>query len=59
MKRVKSLEDYGLLSKGVIQTTENNKKQKRVDLTGMLLGTLVARLLRNMLASKEEIRTGN
>lgn len=59
MKRVKSLEDYGLLSKGVIQTIENNKKQKRVDLTGMLLGTLVARLLRNMLTGKEEIRAGN
>ena len=31
MKIVKSLEDYDLLTKGVTQTTENNKEHKEVD----------------------------
>ena len=59
MKVVKSLKDLSLLIKGVNQTTGNETKEQRGGFLGMLLGTLVARLLGNMLADKGVIRADN
>ena len=52
MKIVKSLEDSGLLIKGVTQTIEGETKEKKGGFLGMLLGTLGTSLLRNMVAGK-------
>ena len=52
MKLVKSLEDSGLLLKGVSETVQNEIKQKKGGFRSMLLGTLGASLLGNMLAGK-------
>ena len=53
MKIVQALEDSNILLKGVTKTIKiATKKQKGVFL-GMLLGTLVASLLGNMLTGKE------
>ena len=45
MKIVKSLEDSGLLIKGVSETFQNEAKEQKVGFLGMLLGTLVASFL--------------
>ena len=39
MKMVKSIEDSGLLFKGVSETTQNVKKKKKGQFLSMLLGT--------------------
>ena len=58
LKIVKSLENSGILLKGVSETIKYEaKEQKRVFLS-MLLGTLAASLLRNMLPGKGFIRAG-
>ena len=57
MKIVKSLEDSGLLLKGVNETIQNEVKEQKGGFLCMLLGTLGASLLGNMLASKRFIRT--
>ena len=44
IKIFKSLEDSGLLLKGVSETIQNGAKEKRRGFLGMLLGTLVASL---------------
>ena len=49
---VKSLEDSGLLLKGVSETTQNETKEQRGGFISMLLGTLGASLLGNILADK-------
>ena len=49
---VKSLENYGLLLKGVSETTQNEAKEQRGGFISMLLGTLGASLLGNILADK-------
>ena len=54
-KIVKSLEDFGLLLKGVSETIENKTKEQKGGFLGMLLGTLGANLLRSMLAGKGAI----
>ena len=59
MKIVKSPKDFSLSIKGVIQTIENDRKKQRGRLLGMLLGTLGAGLLEDILAGKEVIRPGN
>ena len=52
IKIVKSLEDSGLSLKGVTETIQNeSKEQKRVFLS-MLIGTIGASLLGNILAAK-------
>ena len=56
MKIVKSLEDSGFLIKGVAQTIENQTKKQKGGFFGILLCTLGASLLGNMLASKGVIR---
>ena len=52
MKIVKSHEEPDLLIKVVTKATENETKKQRGGFLGILLGTLGASLLRNMLASK-------
>ena len=58
MKIVKSLEDSGLLLKGVSKTIQNEAKEQKGGFLGMLLGTLGASLLGNMLADKGINRAG-
>ena len=55
MKIVKSLEYSGILIKGVTRTIQNETKEQG----GVLLGTLGANLLRNMLPGKSVIRSGD
>ena len=52
IKIVKSLEDSGLLLKGVTETVQNEVKEQKGGFLSMLLGTLGASLLGNMLAGK-------
>ena len=52
---VNSLEDSGLLLKGVSETIQNEAKEQKGGFLSMLLGTLGASLLGNILASKEAI----
>ena len=58
MKIVKSLEDPGLLLKGVSETVQNEVKEQKGGFLSMLLGTLGASLLGNMLAGKAINRAG-
>ena len=52
MKIVKSLEDSGLLLNGVSETIQNETKEQKGGFLSILLGTLGASLLGNMLAGK-------
>ena len=45
----------GLLIKGISETITNEEKEKKCEFLGRLLGTLGARLLKNMLAGKTKI----
>ena len=58
MKRVKSLDEFGLFIKGVSELIENEAKEQKGGFLSMLLGTLGANLLGNMLAGKGVIRAG-
>ena len=49
---VKSLEDSGLLLKGVSETIQNEAKEQKGGFLSMLLGTLGASLLGNILVGK-------
>ena len=53
IKIVKSLEDFGLLLKGVIETVQNKVKEQKGGFLSMLLGTLGASILRNILQDVE------
>lgn len=53
MKIVKFPEDTVLLMKGVAETIENETKEQSGGFLDMLLGTLGASLLRNMLAGTQ------
>ena len=59
MKIVKPLEDSSLLMKDINQTIEIKTKEQRDRYFGMLLGTLDASLLENMLAGESLIITGD
>ena len=52
IKIVKSLEDYGLLLKGVTETVQNEVKEQKGGFLSMLLGTLDASLLGNLLTGR-------
>ena len=52
MKIVKSLEASGLLIKGVSETIKNEAKEQKRGFIGMLLETLGASLLGNLLTEK-------
>ena len=58
IKIVKSLEDSGLLVKGVSETVQNEAKEQKGQSLRMLLGTLSASILGNMLAGKGINRAG-
>ena len=49
IKIIKSLEDSGLLIKGVTETVQNEVKEQKGGFLSMLLGTLGASLLGNLL----------
>ena len=52
MKIVKSLENSGILLKGVSETVQNEVKEQKGWFLSMLLGTLGARLLGNIVAGR-------
>ena len=56
LKIVISLEDSGLLIKGVIETVQNEVKEQKGRFLSMLLGTLSAKLLGNLLTGKGKYR---
>ena len=58
MKIVQALEDSNILLKGVTKTIKNETKGQKGGFFGMLLGTLGASLLGNMLAVKRVVREG-
>ena len=58
MKIVKSLEESGLLKKGVSVLIKNEAKEQKGGFLGMLLGTLGASLLGNLLTGKGTVRAG-
>ena len=57
-KIIKSLEGSGLLLKGVTKTVQNEVKEQKGGFLGMLLGTLGASLLGNLLTGKGIYRAG-
>ena len=57
MKIIKSLEEPGLLIKCVSETIKNYVKEQKGRFLGMLLGTLGASLLKNLLTGKGAITT--
>ena len=58
LRLVKSLEDFDLLFKGVSETIQNKAKEQKGEFLSMLLGTLGASLLWNILAGKGINRAG-
>ena len=60
MKIIEALENSGILLKGVSKTIENETKRKRRGFLSMLLGTLGASLLGNLLTGgKGMMRAGD
>ena len=59
MKIIQSLEDSNILLKGVSKTIENETKEQKGGFLSMLLGTLGARLLGNLLSGKGIVRVGS
>ena len=59
MKIIEALENSGILLKGVTKTIENETKEQRGGFLSMLLGTLGASLLDNLLTEKGIIRVGD
>ena len=53
---VESLEDSGLLPEGVSETIQNKAKEQKSEFISMLLATLCASLLGNILAGKGKNR---
>ena len=59
MKIVQALEDSNILLKGVIKTIKKKIKEQKGVFLSMLLATLGASLLGNLLAGKEIVRVGS
>ena len=59
MKIVQALENSNILLKGVNKTIKNERKKQKGGFLSMLLGTLGAILLRNLLAGKGIVRAGS
>ena len=57
MKIVQALEDSNILLKRITETISNKTKEQNWGFLGMLLGTLGASLLRNMLTGKGILKT--
>ena len=58
MEIVKSLEESGLLIKGVSKTIKNEAKEQKEGFLGILLETLGSSLLGNLLTGRGTIRPG-
>ena len=58
MKIIEALENSGILLKAVTKTIENETKEQRRGFLSMLLGTLGASLLGNLLTGKGMMRAG-
>ena len=58
MKIIQALEDSGILLKGVTKTISNETKEQKGGFLSMLLGTLGASLLGNLLSGKGFLRAG-
>ena len=58
IKILKSIEDSGLLLKGVTESVQNEVKEKKGGFLSMLLGTLGVSLLANLLTGKGINRAG-
>ena len=58
MKIIQALEDSNILLKGVTETIKNETKEQKGGFLNMLLGTLGAILLGNLLTGKGIVRTG-
>ena len=56
MKIIKSLQESGLILKAVSQTIKNETKEQKRGFLGMLLGTLGASILKNLLTGKSTIK---
>ena len=59
IKVVQALEDSNILSKGVTKTVKNETKEQNGGFLSMLLGTLGASLLGNLLTGKRIVRAGS
>ena len=59
MKIVQALEDSNILLKEVTKTIKNETKEQKGGFLSMLLGTLWASLLGNLLAGKGTVRAGS
>ena len=59
MKIVQALENSNILLKGVTKTIENETREQKGGFLSMLLGTLGASLLGNLLAGKGIVRAGS
>ena len=59
MKIVQAFEDSNILLKGVTKTLQNETKEQKGGFLSMLLGTLGASLLGNLLAGKGILRAGS
>ena len=58
-KIVQALEDFNILWKGVTKTMKNETKEQKGGFLSMLLGTLGASLLGNVLTGRGIVRTGS
>ena len=58
MKIIEALENSGILLKVISKTIENETKEQRGGFLSMLLGTLGASLLGNLLTGKRMMRAG-
>ena len=58
MKTVKSVEESGLLIKNISKTIQNEAKEQKGGIRVILLSTLGASLLGNLLTSTSPIRAG-
>ena len=59
LKIVQALEDSNIFLKGVTKTNKNETKEQKGRFLSMLLGTLGARLLENLLSGKGIVRVGS
>ena len=58
IKIVQALADSNILLKGVTETVKNETKEQKGGFLSMLLGTLGASLLGNLLTGKDVVRAG-
>ena len=58
MKSVQALEFFNILLKGVTKTIKNETKEQKWEFWSILLGTLGASLLGNLISGKGIVRAG-